>query len=81
MLATTETVSVAALKAKASLVEDAAMTSGFVRTTSWQSSGKRVSTLARVSCDDQINSLDVTKAAQLLVAFIAPTFADVSDGA
>src|SRR4029077_8705386 len=40
--------------------------------------------LARVSRDDQINSLDVTKAAKLLekrgVVWIAPTFAHVSNG-
>jgi hypothetical protein len=40
--------------------------------------------LARVSRDDQIYSLDVTKTAQLLeerdVGWIAPTFADVGDG-
>src|SRR5262249_30612287 len=40
--------------------------------------------LARVSRDDQIDSLDVTKAAQLLekrgVVWIAPTFVHVSNG-
>src|SRR5262249_47726052 len=40
--------------------------------------------LARVSRDDQIHSLDVTKAAQLLekrgVGWIAPTFVHVSNG-
>jgi len=43
-----------------------------------------LTSLARVSCDDQINSLDVTKAAQLLEKcserWIAPTFAHISDG-
>jgi hypothetical protein len=85
MVATTGIVSVAALKLKTSLDAAVTMISGFVRTTSWQSSGKRSSRpSARVSRDDQINSLDVAQVAQFLEkrwkVRIAPGFAHVSGG-
>jgi hypothetical protein len=85
MVATIGTVAVAALQLKASLDETRNDDIGFcARYLLAELQKMFLPSLARVSCHDQINSLDVTKAAQLFekrgVVWIAPTFAHVSNG-